>query len=296
MLFPEQCSVIMSIMQPTHRTKLYFFLSMLLALLVPLEVIAQPEQGSELSIAGSALHFAYQEFNDTGKLLDREDGYIPGLVIGLSQTVDRWLFAGDFSFYAGNVIYTGQTNTGIPISTRTRQRIIDIAVHTEYWLQSDKGLSYAFYVGAGYHQWDRNIQPTITASGTPVSGLLETYEWWSGFLGTKAVLHESESVRLLLDARILRTVNPAISIYFNGQYDNARLALGERWGVRVSLPLRYTLNTSSSLNVEPYAESYELGRSTTAPLTSNGKVVGSVYEPLSQTINYGLTVGISQHF
>lgn len=284
----------MPTMHPPLKSGSLFVMCMLLA--AP-GAMAQPEQGSELSIAGSLLNFGYQEFNDTGKLLDREDGYIPGVVLGLSHTIDRWLFAGDFAYHAGDVAYTGQTNnTGVPISTRTRQNISDISLRTEYWSQHDKGLSYAFYLGAGYHQWNRDIQPTTTASGAPVSGLFETYEWWSGFLGIKGELYESGSTRWLLDTRLMQIINPSIKVYFNGQYDNARLALGERWGIRVSLPWHYTMETSSSLSIEPFAESYELGRSATTPLTKNGTAAGNVWEPLSQTINYGLTVGISQHF
>jgi len=268
----------------------------LLALLAPLVALAQPEQGAELTMSGSVMHFGYQEFDDTGKLLDREDGYIPGLALGLSQTVDRWVFAGDFSYHIGDVIYTGQTNTGIPLSTSTRQNISDIAMHTEYWLNGRNSPGYAFYLGAGYHQWDRDIQPTNTVSGIPVSGLFESYQWWSGFIGIKTEFYQSVSSRWQLDTRLMRTVNPSIYVSNNGAYDSVRLALGERWSARLSLPWRYTIHQYSSLSVEPYVESYQLGRSPTSPLTTNGATVGSVFEPHSQTINYGLSIGINQHF
>jgi hypothetical protein len=284
-------------MYSTRTTGFLPVLCMLLALLVPLGAKAQPEQGSALTIAGSVLHFGYQEFNDTGKLLDREDGFLPGLVLGLSHTADRWLFAGDFAVYGGEVVYTGLTNTGIPISTRTEQHIADLALRSEYWQENDKGVSYAFYAGAGYHHWDRDIKPTITATGIPVSGLFETYRWWSAFLGAKASFYKSASVVWLLDARVLQIISPTLNTDYNGQYDNVTLQLGERLGVRLALPLSYTMNQTSSLIVEPYAESYELGRSARSPLNSNGTASGrTIWEPLSQTINYGLTVGVSQRF
>lgn len=286
----------MQTMHPTLSPRLTAILIMLVALLLPFAVMAQPEQGNELTVAGTALHFDYQEFNDTGKLLDREEGYIPGVILGLSHTMDRWQFAGDFAFYTGDVAYTGLTNTGIPISTRTRQQIADVALRTEYWLQSKYGPDYAVYLGAGYHFWNRDIQATTTASGVPVSGLFETYEWWSGFIGLKSELYTVEPIRWLLDVRLFQTINPSIKVYFNGQNDNATLALGERWGARVAFPLRYSIKPGTGLIVEPYVERFELGRSSTMPLTSNGAVVGSVFEPFSQTFNYGLSVGISQNF
>lgn len=276
------------------RSRFLPILCPLLALLTPLGVSAQPQNGRALAIAGSVLHFSYQEFDDSGALLDREYGYIPGFVLGLSQTSDRWVFAGDIAYHGGDVSYEGQTNSAppIPVNTRTVQNIADFAMRTEYWIHS----RYAFYLGAGYHHWDRNIQPTTTASGTPVSGLFESYSWWTGFLGTKFPIYKSGSTSWLLDARLLQISNPAISINFNGKYDNTALALGEHLGVRLSFPWHYQFNRSSGINIEPYAESYELGRSATAPITSNGKVVGNVFEPRSQTANFGLAIGISQHF
>ncbi len=268
----------------------------LIALVFPLAAMAHPEKGSEFNIAASLLHFDYQEFNDAGKLLLRENGFIPGLMLGMSQTSERWVFAGDFAFHGGDVLYTGQTQTGIPITTRTTQNIVDIAMRTEYWIDDKQSLNYALYLGAGYHYWKRDILPTTTAGGKPVSGLLEVYTWWSGFLGMKAEIYQSATSRWLLDARLMQTIKPTIAIDFNGRFDNATLALGERLGFRLALPSRYTINRSTSLNIEPYAESYELGRSKASPLTKNGAEVGTVFEPYSKTINYGLSVGISQHF
>lgn len=285
----------MPAMSPPLKPSFLPFLCTLLALLAPHGVMAQPQQGNELTIGGSVLHFDYRERDDTGKLLNREDGYIPGVQLGLSHTVDRWQFAGDFAYHGGAVSYTGLTNLGSPISTHTRQNIVDLAVRAEYWQQSSKGANYALYLGAGYHHWDRDILSTTTASGAYVGGLFESYAWWSGFIGIKGDVYESASSSLLLDARLLQTIKPTMSVTF-GQYDNITLALGERVGVRLSLPWRHTLSHSSSLNIEPYAESYELGRSATAPLTSNGTAVGNVFEPRSHTVNYGLVLGISQHF
>jgi len=277
------------------KFRFYTFLCALFLALLSLDVMAQPEQGSELTLAGSVLNFGYQEFKDTGTLFDREDGYIPGLVLGLSHTTNRWLFAGAFSFHGGEVLYTGQTNTGIPINTQTVQNIFDFALHTEYWLQHSSGLEYALYLGAGYHHWDRDIRPT-SVNGATVSGLFETYTWWTGFVGVKTEWYASENSHFMVDVRLLQIISPSIYVKFNGLYDNARLALGERIGIKLSLPWRHTLDHSSALLVEPFAETYELGRSATSSLTSNGSATGTVFEPRSQTINYGLNVGIAQHF
>lgn len=278
------------------RTCLMRALHTLLVFLVPLGAMAQPEAGRTLLISGAALNFDYQEFNSNEKRLNQEEGVIPGLVVRLGQAYDHWLIVGDFSYYDGDVTYNGQTNIGTPVTTRTDQKIVDVAVHAEYWQVTASGFHYALYFGAGYYYRERDIQPTRTITGVPVSGLFETYQWWFGFLGAKTPLYESGRVRWLLDARFTRPVNPSITVDFNGLSDRVRLDLGERWGVRWALPWRYAMNQATSFVIEPFVESYELGRSAIMPLTRNGVTIGAVNEPRSENFNYGLMVGVQQRF
>ena len=277
--------------------------SVFLMFLAPARVMAQPEEGQALTIGAAVLDFGYQEFSDSGKRLNREDGAIPGLGIGISHSFARWLLSGDFSYHAGDVTYRGQTNTGIPITSHTDQEIVAMTLRIEYWqattmLIQGGGLGYnaALYLGVGYHDWVRDIQPTRTAGGAPVSGLFEVYQWWLGFMGAKAVLYESRHADWLLDARLIRPVNPSIKVDFKGRYDNIQLNLGERWGVRLALPWRYAISPSTGLMVEPFMESHALGRGATASLTRNGVPVGTVNEPRSESRNYGLVIGINQRF
>lgn len=286
-------------MQTLDRTIFWLMLCALLALLVPLETNAQPQDGSELAIAGSMLHFGYEEFDENGSLLDRDEGYIQGFTLGLNQTFDRWVFAADFSYHGGGAIYTGKTQTGIPASTRTMEYITDFALRTEYWAESD----YAFYAGAGQHHWDRDILAGKDANGMPVSGMRECYSWWTSFIGAKAVMYETSSVSWIADASLRHIHNPTVNVTY-GQYDNLSMALGKQLGLRLSLPWRFSFNRHTRFNMEPYAENFEFGRSENTPLTQNGNpvidpVTGRqryIYEPRSQTTKYGFTFGISQHF
>lgn len=280
----------------TNNFHIFYWPCSLYLFLMPLAVMAQSDERSALTASATALDFGYQEFDDSGTLLNREDGAIPGVAVSHSHSHGRWLFVGDFSYHAGSVAYSGQTNTGIAITTRTHQVIVDMALRTEYWQDTFAGLEYAFYLGTGYHRWERDIQPTRTVYGAPVSGLFETYQWWLGFAGIRAVLYESDRARWLLDARLTRTVNPSVTVDYNGLYDNTRLYLGERWGGRLAFPLHYTLGQAASFVVEPFVERYELGRSATLPLTRNGLPVDALYEPRSETRNFGLMIGINQYF
>jgi len=267
-----------------------------LALLGPLDSKAQPQEGSEIEIGAAVLNFGYKEFSESGKLLDREDGNIPGAMLRFSHPRKPFLFAGEVSYYGGDVVYDGQTNTGIPITTRTGERIVDTAVRAEYWEATPAGFNYALYAGAGYRRWERDIRPTRTAAGAPVSGLFEIYQWWFGLLGAKLTLSESPQARWLLDARVVRPVNPSITVDSPGQYDSVRLGLGERWGWRLALPWRYGMSQAAGLTVEPFVESFEIGRSATVTAIKNGTPVGTVTEPRSETRNYGLAISVSSRF
>ena len=153
-----------------------------LALLAPLASRAQPEEGNEIEIGATVLNFGYKEFNESGNLLDREDGNLPGAVLRFSHARQQLLFVGDVSYYGGDVVHDGRTDTNVPFTSRTGEKIFDMAVHTEYWPATPGGLNYALYAGAGYHRWERDIRP----AGAAVNGLFETYQWWFGLLGAKA--------------------------------------------------------------------------------------------------------------
>jgi len=268
-----------------YLKRILFSTIIVVTLVLPM-AYAQAENGLEYSLSGSLIHFDYQEFSDAGKLFDREEGFIPGLAFGLSNKADQWVFAGDFAYHTGSVPYTGNTNTGIPIKTTTRQNIWEAGLRGEYWLQSDKGTEYAVYIGTNYHRWERDILSTTTPGGAYVSGLFEIYTWWTGFAGMKGEIYHSGADSLLLDIRLLRTFIPEIKV---SEYDNLKLTLGERWGGRLALPWRSKLNEENGLLVEPFVEYFEFGRSAIDPLTG-------VYEPFSKTLNYGLTAGVTRKF
>jgi hypothetical protein len=99
-----------------------------------------------------------------------------------------------------------------------------------------------------------------------------------------------------LDARVVRPVNPSITVDSHGLHDKVRLDLGERWGWRLALPWRHSMSRTSGLTVEPFVEGFEIGRSVTVPVTKNGTPAGTVFEPRSDTRNYGLAISVSSRF
>jgi hypothetical protein len=99
-----------------------------------------------------------------------------------------------------------------------------------------------------------------------------------------------------MDARFFRTLRPTVEIAFENGLDDARLALGERTGHRLSIAASYALTPSVDLRAEPYYEAFGFGRSDAGELTRAGVRAGTVHEPRSETRNVGLAVGASRRF
>lgn len=270
-------------------------ISSLLFFLLPL-AHAQEQDGLAFSLEGDLQHFDYREYSEQGRLLDRENGFLPGLLLGIDHSQDAWEIAGQLSYHADDIVYTGQTNTGVPIATTTEQQITNIELIVGHRLLQTQQVRPTLYLGVANHFWRRDIQPTHTASGTPVGGLLETYHWWQAFLGVKMLSKKTPYFGWGLDARLTRIIAPRIAIDYFGLYDNTQLRLGERWGYRVAFPMTYSIENSTTLVFEPYLEKYKLGRSSSAKLTSQGIIKGTVFEPDSTSGNYGIVIGIQKAY
>lgn len=268
----------------------------LVLLFIPCAEAVASQDAWWITAQGSLLDFNYREYGDSGNLIDKEGGILPGLIIKMGKNQGQWRFAGKLSCHAGDARYIGQTNAGVPISTVTQQQLADAELRADYSIRNDTSVIQGIYVAAGRHYWKRDIQPTYTVSGAPVMGLLERYHWWQLDIGTNAMLYSDGHSRWLLDVRLMRIKNPQVAVYYSGLYDDVRLALGEHWGARLSLPWSYALDSSIILLVEPYVESYRLGRSATVPLTSHGIPVGTVFEPNSSSNNFGLSIGVHKDF
>lgn len=254
------------------------------------------EYERESSVGVGFMDFTYKEFGDDGALLDREDGALPGIAARFARRRGSWALAGGAGVHAGDVAYDGQTNTGVPITTRSGAEITDLYLRTELRSPFSRSWDSAFYFGVGYSRWSRDIRPTTTASGAPVQGLFEVYEWWRFLLGAYVTLAGSTHAGWRVDTQVFRTSNSTVHVDFRGSFDSATLDLGDAWGGRVALQWFRPLSATTSLVVEPYAATWKHGRSATRPLTQNGATVGTLNEPRSETRNVGIAVSLCMRF
>jgi hypothetical protein len=232
-------------------------------------------------IAFSALDFDYTETFDDGSVADTENGLIPGVNLGLSLSQDRLFAETALSAWSGNVGYHG------PADTVTAEDLLDWNLLAGAKIYRHTSTAVDVYAGAGYRYWERGIRSTST-----LSGLFETYDWWYGLLGLRLTHEAGESVRLGADIRLLRPVDPGIEVEFASGFDDKELDLGEKTGVRVALTLENRLDERFRYFISPWFEYWELGRSRTEPLLQDGIIVGTVFEPMSETRNFGVNIGL----
>ena len=272
------------------RRALRFLPVLLLSLAVnPSQAATRLEHWSG-ELAVGTTDFGYREFDNSGTLLDREDGLLPGLSGRLSAMAGPWRLNARAEYLHGQVDYQGQTSTGLPHSTRTNTDIIDGALSVGRDLELARRPLY-LYAGAGYHSWWRGIRSTAS-----VSGINEIYAWWYVFAGGNYRLHDNGQERWNLDLRLTHTVAPTITIDFFDATDDVTLDLGTAVGVRLALQWQRRLNPRDRLIIEPFYEQWALGRSATTALTRNGSSAGTVYEPRSDTTNVGVMMRFARQW
>ena len=234
----------------------------------------------------SVLDFDYAEFKDDGiSTFSKELGKIPGLSFRLAQRHAAWEWEGAASYHYGRVDYIGHTQAGAPHYTRTDEEISDFALRLGRWSDGPLG-NYPVmpYVGWGYRIWNRDILPTAR-----VSGLFESYRWNYAWLGAKIVAYQQGASNLMLDVGWIKPIGPIMDI--KGAYNNPRLHLKSRDGVRLMLTSSVALPKNTMLILEPYYEYWQLGRSP--------EVIAAgftIYEPASKTRNLGVNIRLGRKF
>jgi len=146
------------------------------------------------------------------------------------------------------------------------------------------------YAGAAYRHWQRDIQ-----SVGSISGLDETYRWWSAQTGLNLEWRRGASL-LFLDGRLTRTLDPQVDVDFHHTFDSASLDLGERWGWITELAWRHRISPRLSAGLKAFYESWDIGKSELETLTVNDTPAGSVFQPRIENRNYGFIIDLRHHW
>jgi hypothetical protein len=238
----------------------------------------------------AVMDFDYKEYDD-GERLNHEHGTLYGLAGGVRSGLDAVSIEGNISWFGNDIRYDGQTQAGAPVRTRTDEEILDGSARIGWRFRRQQRLQYQLFGGVGYRRWQRDIESTSAATGVD-----ETYSWWYGLFGGRGLYRANPRTTWLAEAQLLRPLEPELDVDFKDGPEDVRLNLGSEPGVRLSLAWRHAPASGWFLEIMPFYAAWDIGRSRDRPLKQNGVVVGRVFEPRSETRDYGIQASLGVSF
>ncbi len=243
-----------------------------------------------LAVGPAVADFDYRE-SDDGARLNHEQGTLPGLDLKWQTLGARYLAEAEFSYFRGDVDYDGATQGGTQVNTDTAEEIWRGEVAAGWRYEQSPRIEYQAIAGIGYRDWQRDIRAMESARG-----LLETYTFWYGSIGFRALYYPSAKHSWKLQLSAKRPLNPQVQVEFENALDTVRLDLGEETTVDISLSWQYDFQASLGLEAELFHQAWDMGRSADQVLTQDGVAVGTLFEPGSETTSTGFALRLFRRF
>jgi hypothetical protein len=237
----------------------------------------------------------YVERDRSGRFLDGEEGWLPGVVVRGDFESGRLFVGGGVRLARGAVDYEGRTqsaapaNDDLPIASRSDADFAQVEARAGGWL--DAGRQVGLYGGAAARRWGRDIRSTTVVSRTgatiAVSGLEEVYDWRELQAGVRLAAEPNAWARLEFDARLFQVLLPRVSVEWGGE--TVELRLGSRPGWRLGVSTFLALDDRWTVAAEAALERYRFGASDPDPSTG-------ILEPASETTHAELSARIGARF
>lgn len=139
---------------------------------------AQAFGGGKPEVYGLIESFNWKEFDDDGSRLLEESGPRFGAGFAYYRVFrDGMTLKPRVELYGGHVDYDGQTQSGIPVKSNTNYFAFKFEIDAGGRLGS-QNVSVEPFGGFGFRVWSRDIEDSVTVTGTPAYGYLEE---WSTF-------------------------------------------------------------------------------------------------------------------
>ena len=242
---------------------------------------------SHVKVGISLQDFSYTEFDDQNIVLNRDDGLLPGITLeaGIHWNSFSGILRGEI--FNGLVDYDGQTQSGIPLKSKTNEKITRVEATLHYNVKSFSHYNMSILAGIGYREWRRDINSTrLTPS------LLEIYRWKYWTLGTSVTFFQKRRRSAGVDIRLLRPIKPTLDVKFPS-FDEITLDLGINDSARVEFFYHFVSRNDQQWTISPYWEYWYMGRSPNKGLTNNGvATVNVAWEPRSDTKILGVLLSV----
>jgi len=248
------------------------------------------------------MKFDFSEYDEDGVVVN-EKGMLFGGELEVGKAVGPLWMSLNGQYLKGEVDYTGKAqseddngNINIrPHKTVTAETIIDTSLQIGRIYESWRRHDYAIiYFGVGFHQWARDIK-----TKDDVVGLFERYTWYYTHMGARGFLFRTTKSYMMAELNLLRTFRPIMDVSFKGEFDTARVNLGEHYGAKFSIPFRYEVKRWFHVYSELFFEAWDLGGSDKQLVRKNGHITvrGTTFEePRSTSRFYGAKIGVYLKF
>jgi hypothetical protein len=148
------------------------------------------------------------------------------------------------------------------------------------------------YLGYGYRNWDRGLRPP-----SPIDDFTEIYEWHYVPVGFvfHSELSKKWSVHPSFEGRFMFQGNMTVK-YNDPNFNEPHVTLSNRPGFKLDFPIRYNFSRKWAIITTPWYSNSKIGQSNTADIYYNGMYAGFLYEPASETNQFGVNLTFSHLF
>lgn len=240
---------------------------------------------SEMDVYLKVDDYTWSEYQNGMRLL-RETGILVGPGFSYWREFPNHMTLKPLAeLFVGNVDYDGSTQTGNPVKTKV--------MYIGAKLQCDAGRTFSIgeksfiepFGGLGLRSWSRDIQDSITSSGTVAKGYTE--EWITAFarFGVRAGIPVSEVTQFFAEGGVKLPFYNKNSVYFNSGNTNPDFTLYP--GLQASWFSEAGM-TMHHFKASVFYDSLRFARS---PNVSTS--MGAVYQPISSADLLGVKLGAS---
>lgn len=243
-------------------------------------ILVVPGFANAARISAQWTHFNYHE-QSSDLRLNTESGSLLGIHWHAEFAIaSKWWLAFDGSFSRGEVGYDGTTQSGRPLTTRTRQQRATQSLSFGYGITHDH-FTLKPFISTRYWYWDRDIQAT-----TRSRQLNEIYNWWERGVGIDLSWKSQKPINMTVTT--FQTFAGQVQVDLTAQqFGKPVLNLGASRGIRTEITWQ---PHTDRLFLVLFYEQWRQGASN-RHAASNGNLIVIIQEPESQTVQQGLRLG-----
>jgi hypothetical protein len=235
------------------------------------------------AVGASARDVSNTEYDQAGRQLVRESGWLPGIALKAAYTAGELTWFTEGEIYRRDIDYDGQTQTGMKAESRTSTGLGLYRLGGTYALTGN----YSVLAAIEWEKWRRDI---IGIEGA--AGLQEHYQSRRFIAGIGKTWHPAAVGAVSVDASVVFSGPERLRVGFSGLLDSTSLETRSAQGIRLGTSIRPWF--APSLELRSRYDWIKVARSGDVSVTRNGQFMGTIAQPEHE--KQALTFTISSIF